>query len=61
VPVIANIRPPATSIWMEDFFYAGGLPGLLEQIREHLHLDAMTVTGKTIGENVKGAEVYNDD
>jgi dihydroxy-acid dehydratase len=61
VPVIANIRPSGDKYLMEDFFYAGGLPGLLEQIRDHLHLDALTVTGRTIGENVKGAEVYNDD
>jgi dihydroxy-acid dehydratase len=61
VPVIANIRPSGDKYLMEDFFYAGGLPGLLEQIRDHLHLDAMTVTGKTLGENVKGAEIYNDD
>src|SRR6267154_5335738 len=61
VPVIANIRPSGDKYLMEDFFYAGGLPGLMTRIKEHLHLGAMTVTGKTIGENVKGAEVYNDD
>jgi dihydroxy-acid dehydratase len=61
VPVIANIRPSGDKYLMEDFFYAGGLPGLLEQIRDHLHLDVLTVTGKTLGDNVKGAEVYNDD
>ena len=46
---------------MEDFFYAGGLPGLMSRIKEHLHLDVMTVTGKTLGENIARAEVYNDD
>jgi dihydroxyacid dehydratase/phosphogluconate dehydratase len=46
---------------MEDFFYAGGLPGLMSRMREHLHLGAMTVTGKTLGENIEAAEVYNDD
>ncbi|HQS15956.1 L-arabinonate dehydratase [Reyranella sp.] len=61
VPVIANIRPSGDKYLMEDFFYAGGLPGLIEQIRDRLHLDALTVTGKTLGENVKGAEIYNDD
>ncbi len=61
VPVIANIRPSGDKYLMEDFFYAGGLPGLIEQIREHLHLDTLTVTGKTLGENMKGAEIYNDD
>ena len=61
VPVIANIRPSGDKYLMEDFFYAGGLPGLLERIRDHLHLDCLTVTGKTIGENINGAEIYNDD
>ena len=61
VPVIANVRPSGDTYLMEDFFYAGGLPGLMSRIREHLHLDAMTVTGKTLGENIARAEVYNDD
>ncbi len=59
--MIANIRPSGDKYLMEDFFYAGGLPGLLNEIHGHLHLDAMTVTGRTLGENVKGAEIYNDD
>ena len=37
---------------MEDFYYAGGLPAVLEQIRDLLHLDALTVTGRTVGENL---------
>ena len=37
---------------MEDFYYAGGLPAVLEQIRDLLHLDALTVTGRTLGENL---------
>ncbi|KAA2235888.1 L-arabinonate dehydratase [Salinarimonas soli] len=61
VPVIANVRPSGDRYLMEDFFYAGGLIGLMSRIREHLHLDAMTVTGRTLGENIEGAEVYNDD
>ena len=61
VPVIANVRPSGDKYLMEDFFYAGGLPGLMSRIRDHLHLDAMTVTGKTLGENIEGARVYNDD
>jgi dihydroxy-acid dehydratase len=46
---------------MEDFFYAGGLPGLMSRMRGHLHLDEMTVTGRTIGDNIADAQVYNDD
>jgi dihydroxyacid dehydratase/phosphogluconate dehydratase len=40
VPVIANVRPSGDTYLMEDFFYAGGLPGLMSRIKEHLHLDA---------------------
>src|SRR6516165_5283404 len=61
VPVIANVRPSGDAYLMEDFFYAGGLPGLMSRIRDHLHLDCLTVTGKTLGENIAHAEVYNDD
>jgi len=61
VPVIANIRPSGEKYLMEDFYYAGGLPALMNRMAPHLQLDAMTVTGRTIGENVVGAEVYNDD
>jgi len=61
VPVIANVRPSGDKYLMEDFFYAGGLPGLMSRIKPHLHLDVMTVTGRTLGENIEKAEVYNDD
>jgi dihydroxy-acid dehydratase len=61
VPVIANVRPSGDKYLMEDFFYAGGLPALMSRIKPHLHLDVMTVTGKTLGENIASAEVYNDD
>jgi dihydroxy-acid dehydratase len=61
VPVIANIRPSGDEYLMEDFFYAGGLPALMEQIRDHLSLGELTVTGKTLGDNIGGAEVYNAD
>jgi dihydroxy-acid dehydratase len=61
VPVIANIRPSGDTYLMEDFFYAGGLPALMTRIRDKLHLDAPTVTGRTLGENIAGAEVHNDD
>jgi dihydroxy-acid dehydratase len=61
VPVIANIRPSGDTYLMEDFFYAGGLRGLMTRLREKLHLDAMTVTGRTLGENIADAEVHNDD
>jgi dihydroxy-acid dehydratase len=46
---------------MEDFFYAGGLRALMTQIEERLDTSALTVTGKTLGENLKGARVYNEE
>ena len=61
VPVLANVRPSGDKYLMEDFFYAGGLPALMTRIRDHLHLDEMTVAGKSVGENIRSAEVYNDD
>jgi dihydroxy-acid dehydratase len=60
VPVLGNIRPSGKYL-MEDFFYAGGLPGLLNRLTDVLNLDCVTANGKTLGENVKGAGVYNDD
>jgi dihydroxy-acid dehydratase len=61
VPVVANIRPSGSTYLMEDFYYAGGLPALMTRIARHLHLDALTVTGRTLGENIAGAKVHNDD
>ncbi|HYF54810.1 MAG TPA: L-arabinonate dehydratase [Salinarimonas sp.] len=61
VPVIANVRPSGAAYLMEDFYYAGGLPALMTRLRDHLHLDEMTVNGRTLGENIAGAEVYDDD
>jgi len=61
VPVIANVRPSGDRYLMEDFFYAGGLPALMSRIKKELHLECMTVTGKTLGENIADAEVHNDD
>jgi dihydroxy-acid dehydratase len=59
-PVLANLRPSGKYL-MEDFFYAGGLPALLKALSPHLDLSCLTVTGRTLGENVAGAEIYNSD
>lgn len=49
---LLNIRPAGK--WpAECFYYAGGVPAIMEEIKEHLHLDVMTVTGKTLGENLE--------
>ena len=60
-PVLANIRPSGKTYLMEDFYYAGGLRALMGQLRDRLHLDALTVSGQTMGETLEGAEVYNAD
>lgn len=46
---------------MEDFFYAGGLRALMKQLEDRLDGSVMTVTGRTMSENLAGAVVYNDD
>src|SRR5690242_7782804 len=56
-PYIANVKPSGEYL-MEDFFYAGGLPAAMREILPLLHGDALTVTGKTIAENVKSAECW---
>jgi dihydroxy-acid dehydratase len=56
VPVLANIRPSGEYL-MEDFYYAGGLRALMAQIGDLLHLDSVTVNGRTLGENTAGSRV----
>ena len=53
-PWLVDLKPAGTHL-MEDFYYAGGLPAVLEQIRDLLHLEAVTVTGRTVGENLDSA------
>lgn len=60
-PVIANIRPLGKDYLMEDFFYAGGLRALMKQMTDRLDTSCLTITGKTVGENLQGAEVFDDD
>lgn len=52
IPFILNIRPSGKYPG-EYFWYAGGVPAIMEEIKEYLHLDVMTVTGKTLGENLE--------
>jgi dihydroxy-acid dehydratase len=59
-PVVANLKPSGSYL-MEDFYYAGGLPALLKVISSRLHLDCRSVSGNTLGENIRKAEVYNSD
>lgn len=60
-PVIANVRPVGHTYLMEDFFYAGGMRALMNQIKERLHTQALTVSGRTLGEDIDGAKVFNAD
>ncbi|MER6205319.1 L-arabinonate dehydratase [Streptomyces sp. NPDC001642] len=61
VPVLANVRPGGQTYLMEDFHFAGGLPGFLSRITDLLHLDRPTVSYDTLGEQLAGARVHNDD
>jgi dihydroxy-acid dehydratase len=60
VPLLANVRPSGKYL-MEDFYYAGGIRALMARLSHLLELDAPTVSGKSLGENIAGAEVYDDD
>ena len=60
IPVLANVRPSGKYL-MEDFYYAGGIRALLMRLEGELSLDCLTVNGRTLGENIAGAEVYLDD
>ncbi len=60
VPVILNLRPSGKYL-AEDWYYAGGLRAALNVIRDSLHLDCATVSGRTLGADIEGAQVYNDD
>jgi len=61
VPVLANVRPGGQTYLMEDFHFAGGLPGFLSRITDLLHLDRPTVSHDTLREQLSTAQVHNDD
>jgi dihydroxy-acid dehydratase len=50
-PVLVNLKPAGNG-YMEDFFAAGGMGALMRELKDLLHLDAMTVTGETLGERL---------
>jgi L-arabonate dehydrase len=58
IPLIANVQPSG-EYWVEDLFYAGGLPAVMKEIEKQLNTDAITANGKTIGENITKAECYD--
>ena len=57
IPLLANIQPSGEH-FMEDLYYAGGLPALMNQMKEHLHTSIVTVNGKTVGENIENTPIY---
>jgi len=60
-PVIANVRPSGDVYLMEDFYYAGGLLGMLKRLEDRLELSEINASGKTLKQSLEGAEVFNDD
>ncbi|MDG2473814.1 MAG: L-arabinonate dehydratase [Paracoccaceae bacterium] len=60
-PVLANIRPSGDQYLMEDFFYAGGLPGLWLRLEDQLDKSCLMASGETLAEVLTRSEVYNDD
>lgn len=60
-PLLANVRPSGKDYLMEDFYFAGGLLALEKQIADRLDTSAVTVNGRTLGENIADAVVHNDD
>src|SRR3954462_9176712 len=60
MPCLVNLQPSGQHL-MEDFCYAGGIPVVMKEIQEQLHLDAVTANGKTVGENIEGAQNWNKE
>jgi dihydroxy-acid dehydratase len=61
IPVIANVRPSGDKYLMEDFYYAGGLLGLMSRLKSHLDLTQINASGKPWAESLEGATVFDDD
>jgi len=59
-PLLANVRPSGEEYLMEDFYYAGGLRALLSELKHLLDLDCRTVNGRTLGQNLEGARIYDE-
>ncbi|HRP33246.1 MAG TPA: IlvD/Edd family dehydratase [Agriterribacter sp.] len=60
IPLLANLQPSG-KYFMEDLYYAGGLPAVMKEMQQWLHNDCITVNGKTIGENISDAACYDRD
>ncbi len=60
VPLLVNLQPSG-EYFMEDFYYAGGLPAVINQMKDQIHAESITVNGKSIGENCAGAKNYSKE
>jgi L-arabonate dehydrase len=60
IPLLVNLKPSGKYL-MEDFYYAGGLPVVIQEMKGYLHNDTITVNGKTIGENNTESACYNSE
>jgi L-arabonate dehydrase len=60
IPLLLNLKPSGKYL-MEDFYYAGGLPVVINELRKYLHTSAITVNGKSIGDNNVDPKCYNRD
>ena len=58
MPCLVNLQPSGEHL-MEDFCYAGGIPAVMNAIASELHLDIPTASGRTVGENIAGAENFD--
>lgn len=60
IPLVANLQPSG-EYFMEDMYYAGGLPAVMKELIDHLHGDAITANGRTLRDNVMGAQSLNEN
>lgn len=60
IPLVANLQPSG-QYFMEDLYYAGGIPAVMNSIKGSLNADILTVSGKTVAENIQDQESLNDD
>ncbi|WP_240410150.1 IlvD/Edd family dehydratase [Flavisolibacter nicotianae] len=60
IPLLVNLKPSGKYL-MEDFYYAGGLPVVIKELKKYLYNDAITVNGRSIGENNQAPVCYNQD
>ncbi len=60
IPLLANLQPSGR-YFMEDLYYAGGIPAVMKELDNYLHQDSITISGKPLAENYRNAECFNSD